>query len=261
MVVCRTREDMARVPVFNTEGIVLRKYDCGENDEIVSLMSCDCGKIKVLVRGVRAVKGSRVGKFELFSHVRVLLSQGRTLSVCSQVEAVDAHPRLRSDLLKSAYGLYVLELFDVMIPYRESDPKLFRLLRVILSFLEAHLCYERSIIFLLYQLLRLLGYGPSLRQCVYCQKEAEGVRFSPYSGGVLCMDCSRHGRPSYRISHEVALILRMLPGLTLKALPECKIEEMSARKVRELFERYIEYHFSHRINCSRYLGAVKSITF
>ncbi|MHC9542943.1 MAG: DNA repair protein RecO [Vulcanimicrobiota bacterium] len=248
------------MPLFNTEGIILRKYDCGENDEIVSLMSCDCGKIKVLVRGVRAIKGSRVGKFELFSHVRVLLSPGRGLSICSQVEAVDAHPRLRSDLLKSAYGLYVLEIFDSMIPFREPEPHLFRLLRVVLSFIEAHLCYERSIVFLLYQLLRLLGYGPSLRQCVICGKEVEGVRFSASSGGVLCIHCAHNGAPSLRISREVASILRLLPALTLKALPDCKIEEMGARKVRELFEYYIEYHFSHRINCSRYLGAVKSIT-
>ncbi len=247
------------MPLFNTEGIILRKYDCGENDEIVSLMSPDCGKIKVLVRGVRAITGSRVGKFELFSHVRVLLSTGKSLSVCSQVDGVEAHSRLRGDLLKSAYGLYVLELFDALLPFREPEPHLFRLLRVVLSFIEAHQCYERSTIFVLYQLLRLLGYGPSLRQCVNCGKDDEGIRFSASSGGVLCFHCAHCDASSMRISREAASILRVLPKLTLKVLPDCEIVEMQARKVRELFEYYIEYHFSQKINCSHYVSAVKSI--
>lgn len=248
------------MPLFNTEGIVLRKYDCGENDEIVSLMSSDCGKIKVLVRGVRSIKGSRVGMFELFSHVRVLLSSGKGLSVCTQAEAVQAHSRLRSDLLKNAYGLYVLELFDVMLPFREPEPQLFRLLRVALSFMEAHQCYEIGAVFVLYQLLRLLGYGPSLRQCANCGKEAEGIRLSASLGGVLCFQCAHCDAQAVRISKEISSLLRTLPRLTLKALPACEAEEAAARKARELLERYIEYHFSHRIRCSHYLGAVKSIT-
>src|SRR6478735_605163 len=73
--------------VYRTEGIVLRRQDFGEADRIITLYSPTHGKIRAIGKGVRRTKSRVGGHVELFTHVNVLVAQGRNLDIITQAEA------------------------------------------------------------------------------------------------------------------------------------------------------------------------------
>lgn len=245
------------MPLYKTEGIILKKQEFGETDEIISLLSPDFGNKKILVKGVRKAKGSRVGKFELFSSVRLLLATGKSFDICSQVELVSSRRRLRADLLKMTYGLYLLELFDSLLLFSEPQSSYFFLLESSLKLLEKEKRLELICIFVTFHLLRQLGYEPAVHHCTQCRKIVQKGYFSALAGGVLCGECSKPDKQSVRIARDVCDTLAALAGISDSGLSLCNINENAALKARKVLEYYIYHRFSKRIRASRLIDQVQ----
>lgn len=60
-----------------TKGIVLTRVDYGEADRIITLLTPDNGKIRVMARGVRKIKSRMAGGVELFSISDITYMAGR----------------------------------------------------------------------------------------------------------------------------------------------------------------------------------------
>ncbi|HKJ56955.1 MAG TPA: DNA repair protein RecO, partial [Nitriliruptoraceae bacterium] len=69
---------------YRDQGIVLRTHKLGETDRILTLMTQGRGKVRAVAKGVRR-PGSRFGgRLEPYSHVDLLLYEGRSLDVVTQ---------------------------------------------------------------------------------------------------------------------------------------------------------------------------------
>src|SRR4030066_2301564 len=86
------------VPLRNDQGIVLRGFPFGEADRVVVLLSPNSGKVRAVAKGVRKTKSRFGGRLEPFTHVDLVLYEGRTLGTITQVSAIDVFPHLRNDL-------------------------------------------------------------------------------------------------------------------------------------------------------------------
>jgi len=62
---------------LNTTAIVLSRTDFGEADRILTLLTPDYGKLRLMARGVRKVKSKLAGGIELFSISNVTFINGR----------------------------------------------------------------------------------------------------------------------------------------------------------------------------------------
>ncbi len=60
-----------------TDGIVLRRIDYGEADRIITLLTPEHGKLRLMAKGVRRVKSKLAGGIELFSVTNITFSPGR----------------------------------------------------------------------------------------------------------------------------------------------------------------------------------------
>jgi DNA repair protein RecO (recombination protein O) len=248
------------MPLYKTEGIVLRKQEYSENAEIISFLTPGQGKIKIIVRGVRKIKGSLTGKFELFSRLNALLCPGRTFESCSQVEVLDYHAGLRDDLTRLTYGMYYLELFDALLHSAEPHAGLFRLLDDSLGHLESSSNVELLTVFVLFNLLRYMGSQPDLRNCVTCGGNPAGGRFSASQGGMLCGGCEEGDSSSLFLDRETFALMRSLPALTPEAILSGEIREGTSKKLRDILEFYIVFHFSRRLRASALLGKVRGLS-
>ncbi|MDH4307901.1 MAG: DNA repair protein RecO, partial [Acidimicrobiia bacterium] len=93
-------------------GIVLRGFPFGEADRVVVLLSPTHGKLRTVAKGVRKTKSRFGGRLEPFTHVELVLFEGRNLDTITQVEVVEAFPRLRSDLDKVTAASTMVEAAD-----------------------------------------------------------------------------------------------------------------------------------------------------
>src|SRR5210317_1455264 len=103
---------MARERTYRTEAIVLRRTDFGEADRLLTLYSREHGKIKGIAKGARKPQSRKTGHVELFMRSRFFLAKGRDLDIITQAEAIDSYVALRSDLVRTTYASYAVELLD-----------------------------------------------------------------------------------------------------------------------------------------------------
>jgi DNA repair protein RecO (recombination protein O) len=60
-----------------TKGIILSRTDYGEADRIITLLTPDYGKLRLMAKGVRRIKSKLAGGIELFSVSNITFIQGR----------------------------------------------------------------------------------------------------------------------------------------------------------------------------------------
>ena len=89
-----------------TDAIVLRRTNYGEADRIITLLTRDYGKIRVMARGVRKSSSKMAGGIELFSECQVSFIKGK-----GEIDT------LVSTRLKKYYGDIITDLPRTQVGY------------------------------------------------------------------------------------------------------------------------------------------------
>lgn len=225
------------------QGIVLRGYPFGEADRVVVLLSPNNGKIRTVAKGVRKTKSRFGGRLEPFTHVDLILYEGRNLDTITQVAVLEPFPHLRSDLDAVIAAGTMVEAADAVAQEDEAAIRLFLLLQRGLKTLEAG---ERSpdlITSFLLKLADVVGVAPSLLQCASCGR-VEGLhRFSFGGGGSICDRCGVEG--TVRLRQGVTEYLAALAASELSALPP--LDTTLSTEAKGIARRFVEYHLDRKL--------------
>jgi DNA repair protein RecO (recombination protein O) len=224
-------------------GIVLRGYPFGEADRVVVLLSPHNGKLRTVAKGVRKTKSRFGGRLEPFTHVEVVLYEGRNLDTITQVDVVDAFPRLRSDLDRVTAASTMVEAIDAVAQEDEASVALFGLLVDGLRSLEAGATGRDLVSAFLLKLASVVGVAPALDHCASCGRSDLLTRFSFDGGGVMCANCRAEGT------------VRLRPGLTgyLAGLARCEMGDMPvpdpafSGEAMGVARRFVEHHLDRRL--------------
>ncbi len=158
-----TRRD-GRVNQLLTTAIVLSRTDFGEADRIVTLLTPDYGKLRLMARGVRKIKSKLAGGIELFSVSDIMFVQGKG-EIGTMISA----------RLKTHYGNIIRDIERVQLGYElikvlhkatEDEPEVdyFNLLQAGFAALDVAIIPLPLIqLWFQAQLLRLGGHTPNLR--------------------------------------------------------------------------------------------------
>ena len=128
-----------RMPVprrYTTEAIVLSRFDLGEADRVLTLITPGIGKLKAIAKGVRRPTSRLGGSLEPFAELTVALARGRTFDVVTQVSVGHAWLNLRDSLESAATAWYLAELADRSLEERHAAEPLYTLLRRAYELLE-----------------------------------------------------------------------------------------------------------------------------
>jgi DNA repair protein RecO (recombination protein O) len=229
--------------IIHDQGIVLRSYPFGEADRVVVLLSPNNGKIRTVAKGVRKTKSRFGGRLEPFTHVDLILYEGRNLYTITQVAVLEPFPRLRSDLDAVIAAGTMVEAADAVAQEGESAIRLFLLLQRGLKSLESGVRGSDLITSFLLKLAEVVGVAPSLLQCASCGRVEELHRFSFSGGGSICDVCRVEG--AVRLRSGVTAYLAALAGSELQSLPP--IDEMFSNEAMGIARRFVEYHLDRKL--------------
>lgn len=220
---------------YTTEAIVLSRFDYGEADRILTLLTPGSGKVKAIAKGIRRPTSRIGGSLEPFAELRLALAHGRTFDVVTQVQVVHPWLRLRDDLVSFGTASYLAELADRTQEERHAAESVYVLLRRAYELLDAGMAPGRVARWYEMHLADELGIRPEVDRCVECGRllEAdEAYRWIPPLGGVVCERCP--GPP-----HGIAgLSLAALK--VLKAYQRMDVEALAALRVRREVEAEVE---------------------
>lgn len=230
---------------YRDQGIVLRTHKLGETDRILTLLTLGRGKVRAVAKGVRR-PGSRFGgRLEPYSHVDVLLYEGRSLDVVTQADLVASHANVRADWETSAAAAVLVELVDAVASEGDRDNGLFLQLRAGLQALDAGPPDTRVFIdaFLL-RIAGTVGFRVDTRRCATCGAMGPHPFLSIVLGGTLCADCAPRGTRA--VAPDVVARLEVLASdewASLVGLPD----DQAGRVAASFARAYAEHHLDRRL--------------
>lgn len=228
--------------VYRTSAIVLSRFDLGEADRVLTLLTPDEGKLRAVAKGVRR-PGSRIGgAVEPFAELDLVLVRGRTFDVITQAVVGHAWLALRDTLESTATAWYLGELAERATEERAHAYPVYALLRRAFQLLDDGMAPGRVARWFEMDLADALGVRPEVERCVECDRplgEGERYRWVPALGGVLC---ERHPGPPAEVvglSLDALKLLRAYRRLDIEALAALRLPSATEREVEAVMRRFM----------------------
>ena len=233
------------MPLYKERGIVLRSMKLGEADKIVTILTQGSGKVRAVAKGIRRTNSKFGARLEPFTHVSLLLYQGRNLDTVTQAEIVSPFRRTRSEFGLIAAGETMVEAVDRVAEEHERNVRLFMLLLSGLRTLELMPADPAAVAesFLL-KLLSLSGFHPSLQACAVCGALNPSL-FSSGQGGAVCEGCAEYGAGP--VSAESLQLLAHLAGADIREVGGVVMNGDARREARGMLYGFTEYHLERRM--------------
>jgi DNA repair protein RecO len=219
-----------------TQGIVLARTNYGEADRIITVLTPDHGKLRLMARGVRKPKSKLAGGIELFS-----------VSDLSYIEGRGEIGTLTSSRLRRHFGHIVKDIERVQLGYDlikmlnratedEPETEYFTLLEQTFTALNEQTDLNLIQTWFQAQLLKLAGHSPNLQTGTGGQKLTET---QTYNFDLDAMSFAEKG--NFKAAH--IKVLRLLFNQNITSLS--KVEGLTAiipklqPLIRSMFQSHI----------------------
>ncbi len=193
---------------------MLRTHKLGEADRIITLLTRHHGRVRAVAKGVRRTTSRWGSRLEPFTHVDLMLAEGRSLDTITQAETLTPFSgTLGLDYDRYTSGTVMLETAERLVS-EEKQPSLQQFL-LLVGGLRAMAAGEHTpgqvLDSYLLRSLAVAGYAPSFEHCARCGDEGPHRWFSPASGGVLCVTCRVPGSAN-PAPESLAVLAALLTG-------------------------------------------------
>jgi len=237
-----------------TETVVLRSFKLGEADRVLHVYTQERGRVGAVAKGVRKTKSRFGARLEPFSHVELVLHQGRgELETVTGASLVRSHDRIRTDPYRLRVGMIGLEAMLRLFTEQEANDKAFTALTRFLDALDGVEPDLRSgrwpaldplVLSFQLKLLWVSGYAPHLEACVECGSDDLLVSYNAADGGGTCAGCDRGG---IALSPEGVQGMRVLLRSPLAAAHEACLGDGARREALAVVTASYEHHGGFRL--------------
>lgn len=200
-----------------TTGIVLSRTNFQEADRIITMLTPDQGKIRLVAKGVRRQKSKMAGGIELFSVGDITYLPGRgELGTLISSRVLTNYPNIVKDINRTMYGYELLKLIN-KITEDPAEHEYFDLLRAALAGLDNEdISLELNQLWANMQLLKLTGHAPNLESDTDGNKLQEDHKYV-FSFDDMAFAQTEAGQPSARLIKVLRLSLSApAPEMLLK---------------------------------------------
>lgn len=235
------------MPKDQSEAMVLRTFNVGDQDKIAVFFSRERGILKGIAKGARKF-GNRFGScLEPLSYINIYFyeKENKDLVTVSNCDLLESFFEIQSDLDTAFTLRYFSELIENSIPARNEDDILFRLLLQTLRALKQG--RKKTLLTAYFELwfLKINGFFPNLKKCQTCRKNIQDQGWlSSRKDGVFCSQCRTNEKD--KISSDENSIFSWIlknPPISVNK-PDFSAEQI--QKARKILKELIVYHMETR---------------
>lgn len=246
---------------YVTDAIVLSRFDLGEADRVLTLVTPGHGKLKAIAKGIRRPTSRLGGSLEPFAELHVALAHGRTFDVVTEVRVGHAWLRLRDSLPGAATAWYLAELADRSLEERGDAESIYGLLRRAYELLDGGMPADRVARWYEMRLADELGMRPEVDRCVECDRTLEATgsfRWVPALGGVLCERCPSPPASRSPLSLEALKLLKAYQRLDAEALATLRLPVNVEREVETAMRDFLRHALERDARSLAFLDEVRA---
>jgi DNA repair protein RecO (recombination protein O) len=255
------------MPVLCSEAVVLRTWPVHEADLVVSFFSRDYGRLKGIAKSALKSRKRFGGALEPMTVTRAWFAERprQELVRLDQLEILSSPLARPVDLARLTVLSFFAELLDEVLPERDPQPTVFRLLASVLdqtfaappadSAAEQVLCPPwMPLTYFQLWMTRLMGLLPDMAHCTTCGEPLQPgeVFFQSYTDGLLCAT-HRQGSANALCTDSWQLALRMLraPAAAFAAEP---FPRRRAQDLRRFTLQSLERHLEKKLRTAEALA-------
>lgn len=245
---------------FRTPALILKRFDLGEADRLLTVLTPQHGKLEVVAKGARKLTSTKTGHVELFTRVDMLIHRGRDIGIVNQAEMVAPYLPLRDDLTLGAYAAYAAEMLDRFTTPGDDD---LGLLFYLLDDTFTRLCNNADPrLTLRYYELHLLdrvGFRPELHECVIGHEEIqpEDQFFSYAEGGVVCPRDAARGTSFIPLPMATLKVMRHLQRSPYQHIRTLRLTVALHDDLERVQQGYITYLLERRLQSADFIRRLR----
>ncbi len=246
---------------YVTDAIVLSRFDLGEADRVLTLITPEQGKLKAIAKGIRRPSSRLGGSLEPFAELNIALARGRTFDVVTEVRVGQAWLNLRDSLESAATAWYLAELADRSLEERHPAEPLYALLHRAYELLDAGMAPGRVARWYEMHLADELGQRPEVDRCVECDRMLEATeqfRWVPPLGGVLCGRCPGPSAANTGLSLDALKVLKAYQRLDIEALAGLRLRDETEREVEAAMREFMRVALERDARSLAFLDEVRA---
>ncbi len=251
------------MPRFQGPCFILRRWDVGESDQLVSFLMKGKGKLRGIAKGAKRSKrrfGGLLSPF-LLVEMECFEREGRELVRIDGCSLIHYYASISGDLERLLSGCCVLEVLERVLPEGEGGDEGFALLGQTLDSLEREEDIDNLLWGFLARCLGLLGLRPLFGACIYCRRplRPSGVfGFSVPQGGAVCGACMERGAVTHRVSAEaLSLLGRWQEASGGGAEQEAPVGKRTVQEARKILEAFYLFHVGREFRSFRVMREIR----
>ena len=184
------------------DGVVVRVRDYGDHDRYLSVLTAERGRITLLAKGGKSLKGPQTAVSQLYTYANFEYYRRGDFNILKGGSVLDPFYALSMDIDRLDLAAY---LCDLACEVSDEGEEAGDLLRLLLNSLHATAkeLYPQEIIKGAFELRTavLAGYAPDLSGCGHCGAEnAEMMYLNVMNGALVCPACLKKIGGAHRAS-------------------------------------------------------------
>jgi DNA repair protein RecO (recombination protein O) len=249
------------VPRYRGAAFVLRKWDYGEADLLVSFFEQGRGKRRGIARGAKKSKKRFGGILSPLFLVQLEYFEkpGQSLVRIEGCTLIQYYSSFTSHLGKLLAGCCLLEILEKVLPEGPGGEEFFPLLHETLACLDREEETGNLLWTFLLRAFSLLGVQPQLGVCIHCKRPLAPVGvfgFSVPLGGPVCGGCVRRGTATHRVDAETLRLMRSWLGEYGADRAPAGLLERHVSEAECIIERFFLHHVSREFRSLRVMKDV-----
>ncbi len=253
---------------FSTDAILLKKIEYGDHDLILTFFSRSMGKISVIAKNAKQSVRRFSGTLDLFSnnHIQCVYPKKRknALIILSSADLDTPFEKIRTDILKTAYACYWLEMIQWWLEEGKQQEKLYELLFFSLEALNDGFMKTETIN-LLFQIrfMSISGFTPNMTACPGCGTalddiEDKMVLFDFVEGGIICEKCrTRPVKHGVSVSKGTLKQLFWINTSDMRRAARIRFSDLAIREGEVLLESFIPFHIGRDFKSLLFLKRIR----
>jgi len=241
-----------------SHAIIMRTWEFGETDLVVSFFTSDKGRLKGVAKGGRKSRKRFANCLDLFSFVKLEyeLKRGRELYFLHSGKLVHAFPGIRSDFSSLSLASYMIELTDILFPVGVVAKRMFELLNVSFFALSEDNNTDQLRILFECKAMALGGYRINLDRCCDCGRLYAGegrAAFKQRKGGIACLKCEQESKLSPGLGRATVKALKVIQSTPWDKAQALDLTNEMICEIKPVLKLHIEYRTGQRLKTAEYL--------
>jgi len=238
---------------YATRAIIIGRYNFGEADRVLVLLTPDRGIIRAVAKSVRKIKSRLAGHLELFSESDLMLAEGRSLDVVTAAR-LQHHLATGDDYERMRLAYLMAEMVNRLGGETQPYEGLFELVQTAFVELAAGRADPTLELWFKLRLLDRLGYRPELGSCMICgtADPQRSYHFNVELGGIVDQGCTAvSGSPPF--SHDAIKLWRLILAHPVARIRSIAAAPELATATLPICNAFYDYTFGKRFRSSEVL--------